>query len=1000
MEDKIPIIYEDIVQEINYDTLPNKWIKTNLESFSKDIQLFEYQQNALKNAIKLLYNYFEEVKPYQILESEMEGIERKKEWCNNFKESEKILIEKLGYSNKNYKQLFEKIEQYYEIKETGNERQIEFFNLVNRMGFWMATGSGKTIVLVKMVEILTNLINVKLIPNNNILILAPREDLIDQIKHIVDKFNNNFTKKIGIWPLKDFEKVKSGSVLITADINIFISESHLISEETKEKQLGFEDFENDGKWYVLLDEAHKGDTSESKRQLYYSLFSRNGFLFNFSATFTDEIDILTTVSNFNLDTFIKQGYGKNVYVSDQEIKLSQTKKDFADEEKQKIVLKSLILLSIAKNSKTKIIEKIPDTYHDPMLVALVNSVSTDEADLKIFFREIEKIAKGNVDKKLFEKAKKEIINEFQNKSQYIFGSQKLQLNENKIKDISIESIHKNIFNSSHPGTIEVITTPNNKELIFKLKSSEEPFAMIKIGEIKDWLKKELRTYEITESITNESYFKKISSDDSSINILMGSRSFYEGWDSERPNVMLFINIGIGNAKKYVMQSIGRGVRIRPFSNERKRLIPLKREGNITAKNITEKLYDVEDIEVMETLFVLGTNKENIKDILNSIKHESKDSSSIIELQKNSIINQREILISTYKKQDKNLDISELPKFNGNKEYLNSYVNWLKDDRLIYAHHLENMDVTMDNILQSKKFLKDGTFEDNTEKDAYNQFGNLIKYTNIVLQDLDKFKQIEDEIEHFKKIGVTLDKSEEEELIKKIKKVKNFINPAEKEKELKKKLTEGEITVEKFTEEIKQIAKYSNEEIFKIEGNKIKIKHMLNHYYVPIITSEQDEINHRKVKHIIDVKSEKEFLKQIEEFAENKNNQLEAFDWWMFCKLDEHLDKVHIPYYSGESNTIRKFHPDFIFWLKKDKRYFIIFVDPKGTQHADYQFKIDGYRQIFEEGNNKKIFKQNNFEIKCYLYLHTYDVNKVAGDYKKYWFDDFKTMIKKFVEEQK
>jgi type III restriction enzyme len=26
---------------------------------------------------------------------------------------------------------------------------------------------------------------------------------------------------------------------------------------------------------------------------------------------------------------------------------------------------------------------------------------------------------------------------------------------------------------------------------------------------------------------------------------MGSRSFYEGWDSNRPNVANFINIGVG-----------------------------------------------------------------------------------------------------------------------------------------------------------------------------------------------------------------------------------------------------------------------------------------------------------------------------------------------------------------------------------------------------------------------------------------------------------------------
>ncbi|MHB8280303.1 MAG: hypothetical protein ACYDIA_22015 [Candidatus Humimicrobiaceae bacterium] len=44
--------------------------------------------------------------------------------------------------------------------------------------------------------------------------------------------------------------------------------------------------------------------------------------------------------------------------------------------------------------------------------------------------------------------------------------------------------------------------------------------------------------------------------------MMGSRSFYEGWDSNRPNLLLFVNIGVGSdAKKFVLQSVGRGVRV-------------------------------------------------------------------------------------------------------------------------------------------------------------------------------------------------------------------------------------------------------------------------------------------------------------------------------------------------------------------------------------------------------------------------------------------------------
>ena len=50
---------------------------------------------------------------------------------------------------------------------------------------------------------------------------------------------------------------------------------------------------------------------------------------------------------------------------------------------------------------------------------------------------------------------------------------------------------------------------------------------------------------------------------------MGSRSFYEGWDSNRPNIINFINIGGRDAKKYVLQAIGRGVRIEPYKGKRK-----------------------------------------------------------------------------------------------------------------------------------------------------------------------------------------------------------------------------------------------------------------------------------------------------------------------------------------------------------------------------------------------------------------------------------------------
>ena len=72
---------------------------------------------------------------------------------------------------------------------------------------------------------------------------------------------------------------------------------------------------------------------------------------------------------------------------------------------------------------------------------------------------------------------------------------------------------------------------NRQELAFKLKTSERPFALIKIGDVSGWLKDELAGYEVNERFEDESYFERLNAPDSDVNILMGSRSFYEGWDS-------------------------------------------------------------------------------------------------------------------------------------------------------------------------------------------------------------------------------------------------------------------------------------------------------------------------------------------------------------------------------------------------------------------------------------------------------------------------------------
>ena len=335
----------------------------------------------------------------------------------------------------------------------------------------------------------------------------------------------------------------------------------------------------------MLDEAHKGDKDDSKRQHIYNILSREGFLFNFSATFTDDRDILTTAYEFNLASFIKSGYGKHITLLRQENRGFGKDEDYTGEEKQRVVLQSLLMLACVADMRRRLVAEAEDElYHRPLLVALVNSVNTEDADLKLFFAQLDLIARGRIGPDSFELAKRELLEELYAGPEWLYEGQSLQASDFfNFRSLSLRDVLRLVFNAESHGEIEVLTRPSDdKELAFKLKSADAPFALVRIGNTAEWLKRFLDGYEIVQGFEDETFFERINRDDSTINLLMGSRSFYEGWDSNRPNVITFINIGVGtDAKKFILQSVGRGVRIEPLRGRgRRRLAHLLNSGAV------------------------------------------------------------------------------------------------------------------------------------------------------------------------------------------------------------------------------------------------------------------------------------------------------------------------------------------------------------------------------------------------------------------------------------
>jgi type III restriction enzyme len=88
-EQQTPLLYQDIVEEILYESLEPDWIRTNISTFSDTVSLFDYQQDAIRNAVKLLYYYFGSLQKYEKAEKEFNNIERKKKFYNEISSKKK-----------------------------------------------------------------------------------------------------------------------------------------------------------------------------------------------------------------------------------------------------------------------------------------------------------------------------------------------------------------------------------------------------------------------------------------------------------------------------------------------------------------------------------------------------------------------------------------------------------------------------------------------------------------------------------------------------------------------------------------------------------------------------------------------------------------------------------------------------------------------------------------------------------------------------------------------
>ncbi len=930
-------------EELNANEINEPLEMLDFKSFDNNKELLDYQQQALINAFRMLTAYFRDFK------------ENKKEFYAFYQKH-------YSFANCDFakKKLNPLLKNSFKV-ENGC---VKFENFINRLAFYMATGSGKTIVIIKLVELLSVAIRMGLIPKKNIMFFSANENLIKQFEKEIEKYNRgkDYFKQIDFKNLKsvtnkDFHHAPKGSFI--EKITLFYYRADLMNdEESKENLLNYKDYWDNGENYVILDEAHKGNKSESKRQAIFSLLSQKGFLFNFSATFTEESDLITAVYNLSVGEWVKLGYGKeSVLLKKNNLNAFKELKDLNDREKEIALLKALLLLGMQKRYKTE------GYFYDPLMLVFTHSVNVENSDAEIFFKTLARVIE-NDDGSDFLKAKEDLLEELKN-PEFLFSDDKdkdykVKVFKEGLKSMDFKGLKEEVFYANN-GHIEVIINPkNNQEIAFKLNTSDKVFCLIKIGDITEWICEKLKSVKVVSknlSFKKESYFSQI--DKSSINILVGSRTFDTGWDSTRPSVILFLNIGLDDdAKKLVKQSFGRGVRIESVKNQRQRLAYLDIDEAI-------KKALKPNAAMLETLFVIATKSESVKAILD-LKEESSDPSWCeVELEKTRI--EHDLFVPCYRKEQTNaLKISPSASFKmseKNFKDLKEYFHLMSEKHFILKHEIyDPKDYTLlKEMIQTAHFKKVPTWH-------YKDLDYMISeikgklYPNQKVPK-DEFNALDDEkIVHFKRIKVRTDKKEK--LIQTIQEVKEYA-PLDKET-LRTKIAQGEIDID-------NIDKHKQDRTFKVgDAELLKLK---EHYYTPLIKAK----NCDWLKHVVKVESEIDFLKELQKTETIKTLQ-ENYDFWAFSKIDEHLDNLFIPYIDNGA-TERKFFPDFIFWLQKGGTQIICFIDPKESKHTDYEHKADAY-QLFKD----KIFNPKddpNLKIKVVLKFYG-DKDGVGERYRDLW----------------
>jgi len=573
---------------------------------------------------------------------------------------------------------------------------------LNKLAFWNATGSGKTLLL--HVNILQYLYyyqngNPDRYPDK-IILLTPNEGLSRQ--HLEELTLSNF----------DFAKIfeKNQSSVFRGSIEVI--DINKLSDEMGDKTIAVDAFEGDN--LVLVDEGHRGTgTAAGAWMARREALISKGFAFEYSATFGQAVSKSLTVIRAEDELLKKKS--RLLFETGNLKRLTDNQRaalTLSPEEKRKartLAIKEVYAKSILFDysykyfyqdgyGKESLILNLKDEDYDrediaaqyftacllgfyqqqylwesnnerliefniekPLWIFVGNTVSGEDSDI---LNVIKFISRFLID----EEKSKVWISELLSNTPILLDQKGRNIFENRFTPLlkfSPHEIYKNIlktlFNAEVRQRLKVVNIRSGKGELALRVGDNTPFGLINIGDDAGFFK-EVEKLENTSFFDAEidefgpSIFGTINAKNSNINILIGSRKFTEGWSSWRVSTMGLLNMGKGEGSQ-IIQLFGRGVRLKGKGYSLKRSLPSQRPIGA-------------HLERLETLNIFGVNAGYMATFKEYLKEEGiTPSDEIIELD-------FETRINLPTKNLKTLSLKDGYKDNQVKGFKRTYYPWL------------------------------------------------------------------------------------------------------------------------------------------------------------------------------------------------------------------------------------------------------------------------------------------------------------------------------------